>query len=131
MYRGLMQWVSPDRCIKELCVVAQSYGNERTASSVTLFNQWITASVDIANRDVVLFDDVLDTGATASAVIEWLNRHNPTSVRTCFMVRKHRTRSHQIPQDWVLFDIDDCWVVGAGLDNEGCYRRLPYVAEKP
>jgi hypoxanthine phosphoribosyltransferase len=74
---------------------------------------------------------VLDTGETASKVLDVVASFKPASLKTVFMVRKKVERQLQVPGDYVLFDVDDLWLIGAGLDDRGTGRGLPYIVCKP
>lgn len=82
---------------------------------------------DIAGRDVVILEDILDTGRTLKAVMELLQRRNPASLRICTLLDKPDRRLADISADWVGFTIPNEFVVGYGLDYNDLYRNLPYV----
>lgn len=77
--------------------------------------------------DVLVIDDILDSGKTLSLVTELLEQRHPGSVRTCVMLRKQRPQAMSYPIDYVGFDIPDEFVVGYGLDYNGYYRNLPDI----
>jgi hypoxanthine phosphoribosyltransferase len=86
---------------------------------------------ELAGRDVLLIDDILDTGLTLSKVAEELKRRGAASVRVAVLLRKEgRQRVHFEP-DYVGFVIPDAFVVGYGLDYNGEYRHLPHIAVLP
>ena len=83
--------------------------------------------LDVANRDVLLVDDILDTGKTLRAVINKLGRMTPRQVRTCVLLSKKARREYDIPADYIGFEIPDEFVVGYGLDYAEKYRNLPHI----
>ncbi|RJP31915.1 MAG: hypothetical protein C4547_14725 [Phycisphaerales bacterium] len=84
--------------------------------------------VDAAGRDVLIVDDVLDTGGTLRRVQDELRRR-PRSLKTAVLLRKRRPTPSSAAADFVGFDIDHVWVVGYGLDFDNRHRNLPYVVE--
>ncbi len=112
-------------------VVAQSYGDGRSQHQVKVHGDWISER-HIQGRHCLVIDDILDQGNTAVAVTGWLERFRPASIDWCFLLRKEKRRSVSLHPKYCLFEIDDCWVVGYGLDgNGGRYRHLRYIAELP
>lgn len=84
-------------------------------------------SSDIASRDVLIMDDILDTRQTLTAVRKKLETAKPYSVRVCVLLSKRKQRAHAIDADDVGFEIDDEFVVGYGLDFMERYRNLPHI----
>ena len=85
-------------------------------------------SDDVGGRDVVLVEDIVDSGATLARIRELIAMRNPRSLRVCAMLRKRTPGARRVPVDHVGFEIDDVFVVGYGLDYAERYRQLPYVA---
>jgi hypoxanthine phosphoribosyltransferase len=83
--------------------------------------------LDVRGRDVLLVDDILDTGRTFEAVLRKLKRLKPASIRTCALLDKPSRRLSPIEADYVGFQIPDLFVVGYGLDFAERYRNLPFV----
>lgn len=83
--------------------------------------------VDVRNRDVLLVDDILDTGKTLAHVIPKLKALQPRSLKICVFLEKKARRTEKITADYVGFDISDYFVVGYGLDYAERYRNLPFV----
>jgi len=84
-------------------------------------------SLDPRGRDVLLVDDILDTGKTLSRVIPKIKALKPRRIRTCVLLDKPARRTHRIEADFVGFEIPDVFVVGYGLDFAERYRNLPFV----
>ena len=83
---------------------------------------------NLAGRDVLVVDDIFDTGHTLVEVIAQLAKHAPKSIRSAVLLRKSGRSEVAIEPDYVAFEIPDEYVVGYGLDYEDRYRNLPYVA---
>jgi hypoxanthine phosphoribosyltransferase len=83
---------------------------------------------NLKDRDVLVIDDILDTGHTLVEVIAQLLEHEPKSLRSAVLMRKIGRSETPIRPDIVMFDIPDEFVVGYGLDYEDRFRNLPYVA---
>lgn len=93
-------------------------------------NLHINASMmpDIRNRDVILIDDIFDTGHTLANVIRKVEELGPKSVKSAVLLTKTGRCEVSIQPDFSMFDIPDEFVVGYGLDYRDEYRNLPYVA---
>jgi len=83
--------------------------------------------IDVRNRDVLLVDDILDTGRTMSRVLAKLRALKPRRVKTCVLLDKPSRRVEKIRADYVGFAIPDYFVIGYGLDFAERYRNLPFV----
>jgi hypoxanthine phosphoribosyltransferase len=83
---------------------------------------------EIAGRDVLVVDDIFDTGHTLVEVLSLLGEHGPRSVRTAVLVLKQGKQLVPLRPDYVGFEIPDVFVVGYGLDYNDAYRNLPYLA---
>jgi hypoxanthine phosphoribosyltransferase len=83
--------------------------------------------LDVRGRDVLLVDDILDTGRTMTRVLERLTALGPRRIRTCVLLDKPSRRIKSIQADYVGFEIPDVFVVGYGLDFAERYRNLPFV----
>jgi len=83
--------------------------------------------LDIQDRDVLVIDDILDTGRTLSAVIDKLSQLAPRRLRTCVLLDKPARRTLNIHADYTGFRIPDAFVVGYGLDYSERYRNLPFI----
>ncbi len=83
--------------------------------------------LDVRGRDVLLVDDILDTGKTLSRVIPKLQALKPRRIQTVVLLDKPARRTHDIEADFIGFEIPDFFVVGYGLDFAERYRNLPFV----
>lgn len=84
---------------------------------------------DIQNKDVLIVEDIIDSGRTLSKVIEILKTRNPASIEICTLVSKPSRREIEIDVKFLGFEIEDKFIVGYGLDYEQKYRHLPYIGE--
>lgn len=78
-------------------------------------------------KDVLIVDDILDTGLTLSSLKTFIEEFEPSSVKTCVLLNKKIERTNMLHPDYFGFEIDKEFVVGYGLDFNGIYRNLPYV----
>ena len=83
--------------------------------------------LDVRNRDVLLVDDILDTGKTVSRVLPKLRLLKPRRIKTCVLLDKPARRTEKIKADYIGFEIPDYFVIGYGLDFAERYRNLPFV----
>jgi hypoxanthine phosphoribosyltransferase len=104
---------------------ASSYHGETTRGSITINSDLL---LDVNGRDVLLVDDIFDTGHTLSEVIPLLEKMGATSVRSAVLLRKHGRQEVEVKTEFVGFDIPDEFVVGYGLDYRDQYRNLRYLA---
>ena len=101
-----------------------SYGNN-TAPGELVFTKELR--LEACDRDVLLVDDILDTGRTLRAVIDKLNALQPRSLKTCVLLEKKSRRTETIPADYIGFEVPDEFVIGYGLDYAERYRNLPFI----
>ena len=114
-----------DLPIRLVTLGASSYsGGMQSSGQVKI--QWPTG-VNFAAQDVLLLDDILDTGLTLSVLRERLLAEKPASLRTAVLLDKKRPRSHDCPLDYCGFEIADEFVVGYGMDYQGRFRNLPCI----
>ena len=82
---------------------------------------------DIQGRDVLILEDILDSGRTLKLIVDMFRARNPRSVKICTMLDKPTGRREELEADYVCFTIPDAFVVGFGLDYDDYYRNLPFV----
>ena len=80
-----------------------------------------------ADRDILVLDDILDSGFTLAAVREILETARPHSIRICVLLSKKKRRVREVDADCIGFEIEDEFVVGYGLDFRERYHNLPYI----
>jgi len=107
------------------CLSVVSYHGQAQTSGEVIFKQ--LALPDVGSRDVLILDDILDSGYTLAAVREKLETAKPRSVRVCVLLRKRKQRARDVDADYIGFEIEDEFVVGYGLDFMERYRNLPYL----
>jgi hypoxanthine phosphoribosyltransferase len=103
-----------------------SYGGTSTESS-GLVRILKDLSAPIDGRDVLLVEDIIDTGLTLNYLLRYLRGKNPKSIKVCSLLDKPARRLVEIPIDYVGFEIPDAFVVGYGLDFGEVYRNLRFV----
>ena len=107
-------------------IAISSYGASTKSSGVVRILKDINESIEGAN--VVIVEDIIDSGLTLTYLIDLLERRNPASLRVCTFLFKERERDHPLPPiDYIGFTIPDEFVIGYGLDYAGRYRNLPYL----
>ena len=107
-------------------MVVSSYGGSNTTTT-GLVKIIKDLDQDLTGKDVLIVEDILDTGVTLSHLVPMLQMRNPNSVRICAILSKPRRRQADIEPDYKGFDVPDEFVVGYGLDYDEKYRNLPYV----
>ena len=107
-------------------MVVSSYGgaNTTTTGLVKIIKD---LDQDLTGKDVLIVEDILDTGVTLSHLVPMLQMRNPNSVKICAILSKPSRRQADIEPDYKGFDVPDEFVVGYGLDYDEKYRNLPYV----
>lgn len=114
-----------DGNIKVGFMTTSSYGHDEVSSgSVTIVND---IPDNIEGWDVLIVDDIVDTGITMDFVVKHVNKLNPASVKTCVLLDKPSRRKVDITPDYCCFEIEDLFVVGYGLNYGDFYRNVPYV----
>ena len=106
-------------------MVLSSYGSETRSSGRVLIN--LDCQEFIENRDVLLLDDILDSGNTLTFAVEHLYHKGAERILTCVLLDKPSRRQTAIQADFVGFTIPDQFVVGYGIDYAERFRELPYV----
>lgn len=104
----------------------RSYGAGTKSSGVVQITHDISRSIE--GEDVLLVEDIVDTGLTLSHLLDLLRTRRPKSLRVCALLHKPSRMRVKIPIDYLGFTIDDKFVVGYGLDHAERYRNLPYLA---
>jgi len=104
---------------------ASSYGDGTQAGRLEI--NFFPTGNEIQGRNLLLVDDILDTGRTLHAVRQELLARGASEVRTCVFLDKPARRTVDLQPDFRVFEVEDLFVVGYGLDFAGRYRNLPYV----
>ncbi len=107
-------------------IAVSSYGAAtKTSGEVRLLKDLDTP---LQGRDVIIVEDIVDTGLTLNYLQDILRARDPKSLRTACLLSKPSRRKVDVPVEYVGFSIEDRFVVGYGLDNAGQYRHLPFIA---
>jgi hypoxanthine phosphoribosyltransferase len=101
-----------------------SYGAGTTSGELAFTKE---LRLDVRGRDVLLVDDILDTGRTMKRVLAKLRKLKPRRIKTCVLLDKRARRVEKVRADYVGFRIPDLFVIGYGLDYAERYRNLPFV----
>ena len=101
-----------------------SYGSGSESSGKVVMTKDIETS--IKGRDILIVEDIIDTGLTLQYLIDWLKERNPHSLKICVFLDKRKRRKVSFEADYVGFTIDDGFVVGYGLDFNEQYRFFPH-----
>ncbi len=107
-------------------MAVSSYGSSTDSSGVVRILKDLDAA--IAGRDVLIVEDIVDSGLTLSYLYRILSAREPASVRVCALLTKPERRSVEMPIDYVGFEIPNEFVIGYGLDYAERFRNLPFVA---
>ncbi len=102
-----------------------SYNGKNTTGKIEL-NLSISKD-NIENKNVIIVEDIIDTGYTLKFLKEYINDMKPKSLKICTLLDKKARRKVKIEADYTGFEIDDLFVVGYGLDYNQQYRNLPYI----
>lgn len=101
-----------------------SYNGKKSSGVVRLTND---LSLNIESRDVILIEDIVDTGRTISYIINNLKTRKPRSLVVCTLLNKKDDRIVEVPLTYIGFDVPSVFVVGYGLDYLNKYRNLKYI----
>ena len=102
-----------------------SYGNQTESSGAVRILKDL--ELNIENLDILIVEDIVDTGLTLSYLRELLLGREPASLRICTLLDKYEARKSSVPLDYVGFTIPNRFVVGYGLDYAERYRNLPFI----
>lgn len=106
-------------------MAVSSYGAATESSGVVRILKDLETPIE--GRDVVLVEDIIDSGLTIAYVLDMLRRRGPASLKVCALLVKEQAAEAGLKADYVGFTIPDKFVVGYGLDFDEKYRNLPYV----
>jgi hypoxanthine phosphoribosyltransferase len=106
-------------------MAVSSYGNATQSSGVVRITKDLDSSIE--GRNVLLVEDIIDSGMTLRYLQEYLRNRNPKSLRVCALLNKRVPRKADVAVEYVGFEIPDRFVVGYGLDYAEQYRNLPYI----
>lgn len=107
-------------------MAVSSYGNETSSTGVVKIVKDLDESIE--GKDVIIVEDIIDSGRTLSYLVQILKDRSPNSLKICTLLDKPERRVVEVEVDYVGFSIPDEFVVGYGLDYQQLYRNLPYIA---
>ena len=107
-------------------MAVSSYGDATETSGVVRIVKDLDAPV--AGRDVILVEDIIDSGLTMTYLLDHLSSQGPASIRTCSLLVREGQQAPEVQLDYVGFEIPPAFVIGYGLDVAQRYRNLPYIA---
>ena len=105
-------------------IAASSYEGTSTTGKVKITKD---INIDIRNKDVLLVEDIVDTGNTISALIDYFKSFNPSSIKICSLIDKHERREVNIKVKYSGFSLEKGFIVGYGLDYNEKYRNLSAI----
>src|SRR5437016_5624638 len=106
-------------------MAVSSYAKGKTSSGEVRMLKDLDSALD--GRNVIIVEDIVDTGLTLTYLQEILRARNPKSLKTACLLSKPTRRQVDVPVEYIGFEIEDKFVVGYGLDNAGQFRHLPFI----
>lgn len=106
-------------------IIASSYVKNNTSEEVKIYYD---IRENISGKDVLLVEDIVDTGITLNHIRERVLTQTPNSLRICSFLDKKERRIVDVPLDYIGFEIPNVFVVGYGLDYDNKFRNLPYIS---
>jgi len=108
------------------CMAVASYGSATDSSGVVRILKDLDATIE--GRDVLIVEDIVDSGLTLQYLMRSLGARNPATLEVCALLTKPERRKVELPTRYVGFEIPNRFAIGYGLDHAERYRNLPYVA---
>ena len=102
-----------------------SYGNNTETTGK--INLKLDTSIELENKNVIIVEDIIDSGLTLNYLYDYLKKKNPKTLKICVLLDKKERRKKDIKVDYTGFETEDKFVVGYGLDYQEKYRNLPYI----
>lgn len=123
-FSDLMRAIGTRMHVEPDFMVVKSYDGTHSSGTVKIL---IDLRASVADRDVIVVEDIVDTGSTMKSILDILGNRHPSSIRTCVLLDKPSTRQIEVPIDYVGFEVPNLFVVGYGLDYNEAYRQLPFI----
>lgn len=120
----LLKQINPP--IDTAYITASSYSGVNSTGNVVI-DQQDSLKATICGKNILLIDDIYDTGLTLSRLLHWLGECGAQSVKTCVLLEKQIKHKKDIGIDFLGSSIEDEFVIGYGLDFDGQYRDLPFI----
>lgn len=116
------------RELKVPCVLsflkAKSYQGMCSTGNVNIS---YSDDIDLSGKDILIIEDIVDTGITLCALKKYYQKLDPASVKICTFLNKTCRRQADVVPDYIGYEIDDKFVIGYGMDYDSLYRELPYI----
>ncbi|MDD9303291.1 MAG: hypoxanthine phosphoribosyltransferase [Desulfobacter sp.] len=109
----------------EIDLIGASSYEGTTSSGQTVFTK--QPDLELEGRDILLVEDIVDTGQTLFKIVEFVQLLNPQSVKICTLIDKHERREVELNADYSCFTLEKGFIVGYGLDYNEKYRNLPAI----
>lgn len=106
-------------------IQVSSWHGQRNSTGIVQFKK--DHDIDIQGRNVLIVEDIVDTGLTLAHLRQVLSTRNPKSLRVVSLLNKPEARLHEVPVEYLGFEIPNTFVVGYGLDDGEMYRNIPFV----
>lgn len=132
MLKGAVPWMAElikyiDLDVRIDFIAASSYGSGTTTTGVVKVKKDV--DMDLYKKDVLIVEDIVDTGTTLAFMQKYLAERGPATVKICSMLDKPSRRTeHGAVPDYVGFPVEDLFVIGYGLDYDEKFRNLPYIS---
>lgn len=107
------------------CIRVLSYNGTKSTGKINLK---MDLDENIEGKNVIVIEDIIDTGRTLSYLLDYLKTKKPNSIKLCTLLDKPERREFNVKVDYIGFQIPDKFVIGYGLDYNEKYRNLPYIA---
>lgn len=120
----LMRKITIPHAIEFMAVSSYGVGGRESLGRVRIT---LDLGVDITNRDVIIVEDIIDSGHTIAAVLDMLSTRKPASICVCTLLDKADRREVPVPVKYTGFSIPNKFVFGYGLDIDDYYRNLPFI----
>jgi hypoxanthine phosphoribosyltransferase len=120
----LMRHISVPNAIEFMAVSSYGTGNRESTGHVRITLDLIS---DIHDKNVLIIEDIVDSGRTLASVLEMLSTREPKSLHVCTLLDKSERREVQVPLKYIGFSIPNKFVFGYGLDIDEYYRNLPFI----
>jgi hypoxanthine phosphoribosyltransferase len=120
----LMRHINIPHAIEFMAVSSYGVGKRETTGQVRIT---LDLNTEIFNRDVILVEDIIDSGNTLASVLEFLQTRKPRSLIVCTLLDKTERREVDVPIRYTGFEIPNKFVFGYGLDLDDYYRDLPFI----
>ena len=102
-----------------------SYGDATESSGTVTITHPLSKSIE--GKNIILVEDIVDTGITMAALLPMLEKEKPASIKVCTLLEKPSRRKADVPMAYVGFSVPDQFVLGYGLDFAGHFRNLPFI----